>query len=91
MVDESHAVLFGGYSGSGYTNDVYMLDLSRMVSCVELTWKTLKVCKRSGEMWVLWVEHMHSYDWWLVVSMGVDWSLQPQHSTPWVALHLVCC
>ena len=40
MVDESHAVLFGGYqpgSGSG-TNDVYMLDLSRMVSCVELTW-----------------------------------------------------
>ena len=38
MVDESHAVLFGGvHSGSGYTNDVYMLDLSRMVSCVELT------------------------------------------------------
>ena len=34
MVDESHAVLFGGFhSGSGYTNDVYMLDLSRMVSC----------------------------------------------------------
>ena len=38
MVDESHAVLFGGVSGSGKTNDVYMLDLSRMVSCVELTW-----------------------------------------------------
>ena len=39
MVDESHAVLFGGYhSGPGRTNDVYMLDLSRMVSCVELTW-----------------------------------------------------
>ena len=38
MVDESHAVLFGGHSGSGRTNDVYMLDLSRMVSCVELTW-----------------------------------------------------
>ena len=38
MVDESHAVLFGGFSDSGRTNDVYMLDLSRMVSCVELTW-----------------------------------------------------
>ena len=38
MVDESHAVLFGGISGSGFTNDVYMLDLSRMVSSVELTW-----------------------------------------------------
>ena len=38
MVDESHAVLFGGSSDSGRTNDVYMLDLSRMVSCVELTW-----------------------------------------------------
>ena len=39
MVNESHAVLFGGFhSGSGWTNDVYMLDLSRMVSCVELTW-----------------------------------------------------
>ena len=39
MVDESHAVLFGGdHSGSGRTNDVYMLDLSRMVSCVDLTW-----------------------------------------------------
>ena len=36
MVDESHAVLFGGdHSDFGYTNDVYMLDLSRMVSCVE--------------------------------------------------------
>ena len=38
MVDEFHAVLFGGDSDSGDTNDVYMLDLSRMVSCVELTW-----------------------------------------------------
>ena len=38
MVDESHAVLFGGSSDSRWTNDVYMLDLSRMVSCVELTW-----------------------------------------------------
>ena len=38
MVDESHAVLFGGYSDSGLTNDVYMLDLSRMVSCVGLRW-----------------------------------------------------
>ena len=38
MVDESHAVLFGGFSDSGRTNDVYMLDLSRMVSCVELRW-----------------------------------------------------
>ena len=39
MVDDSHAVLFGGYNlGSRFINDVYMLDLSRMVSCVELTW-----------------------------------------------------
>ena len=38
MVDESHAVLLGEFGSARYTNDVYMLDLSRMVSCVELTW-----------------------------------------------------
>ena len=32
MVDESHAVLFGGNQSGVKTNDVYMLDLSRMVS-----------------------------------------------------------
>ena len=33
MVDDHHAVLFGGYvPGQGVTNDVYILDLERMVS-----------------------------------------------------------
>ena len=33
MVDDHHAVLFGGWvPGHGKTNDVYILDLERMVS-----------------------------------------------------------
>ena len=32
MVDESHAVLFGGNQSGVKTNAVYILDLSRMVS-----------------------------------------------------------
>lgn len=35
MIDDHHAVLFGGYQfGRGMTNDAYILDLIRMVSCV---------------------------------------------------------
>ena len=33
LVDEHRAVLFGGYNeNSGYLNDVYILDLDKMVS-----------------------------------------------------------
>ena len=32
MTDDNHAVLFGGYDGCQKTNDMYTLDLSRMVS-----------------------------------------------------------
>ena len=38
MMDDHHVVLFGGsQSGLRRSSDVYMLDLMRMVSCVELT------------------------------------------------------
>ena len=40
MMDDHHVVLFGGVqSGRRRSSDVYMLDLMRMVSCVELTSK----------------------------------------------------
>ena len=37
MVDDHRAILFGGYQpGRGKSNDVYVLDLSRMVSVYHL-------------------------------------------------------
>ena len=40
MIDDHHVVLFGGsQSGWRMSSDVYILDLLRMVSCVELTSK----------------------------------------------------
>ena len=40
MMDDHQVVLFGGLqSGRRMSSDVYMLDLLRMVSCVELTSK----------------------------------------------------
>ena len=44
MIDEEHAVMFGGYSGgSGYSADVYILYLPTMVSSL-LLHITLIVC-----------------------------------------------
>ena len=38
MMDDHHVVLFGGMQSRGRrSSDVYILDLMRMVSCVELT------------------------------------------------------
>ena len=38
MMDDHHVVLFGGLQcGRRMSSDVYILDLMRMVSCVELT------------------------------------------------------
>ena len=38
MIDDFHSLLFAGYQGRGvYSNDVFILDVAAMVSCLFLT------------------------------------------------------